>query len=186
MFGIELTFFKQFSTALKQESVRKIEKKTILNESTKNIKKVEKKIKKTEKSTIKKKEVDKKVATKIIKSEKNDTVKKLSEPKITSDVKKDSVKNNTDIHHNATWYRTEGTRVHKDHPDIHGTAAYNFVPRGTKLLITNPNNNKSCIVEVTDRMGKKSKNYIDLSHKAFGAIANHGCGKILVLVKILY
>ena len=90
-----------------------------------------------------------------------------------------------EIQHNATWYRTEGTRVHKEHPEIHGTAAYNFVPRGTRLLITNINNNKSCVVEVTDRMGQQKKNYIDLSYKAFGTIANHAYGKIKVLVKIL-
>lgn len=109
--------------------------------------------------------------------------------KISVDKKLDTTthtpKQKQEILHKATWYRTEGTRVHKEHPEIHGTAAYNFVPRGTKLLITNTNNNKSCIVEVTDRMGKKSKNHIDLSHKAFGTLSNHSYGAIIVIVKIL-
>ena len=89
------------------------------------------------------------------------------------------------IHHKATWYRTEGTRVHKEHDSIHGTAAYNFLPKGTKLLVTNIANNKSCIVEITDRMGFKGRNHIDLSHKGFGAIANHSSGTVKVIIKIL-
>jgi rare lipoprotein A (peptidoglycan hydrolase) len=90
-----------------------------------------------------------------------------------------------EIQHNATWYRTEGTRVHKEHPEIHGTAAYNFTPRGTRLLVTNKQNGKSCVVEVTDRMGHRKPNHIDLSHSAFGALSNHSYGRISVIVKIL-
>jgi rare lipoprotein A (peptidoglycan hydrolase) len=169
-----------FSTALKQKSVRKIEKKTILNERTKNI------TKKTEKKSNSKKSVQKNKPVKtekITKTEKNDTCQKNQE--LVVNTKQDSISNNNEIQHKATWYKTEGTRVHKEHPEIHGTAAYNFVPRGTRLLITNINNNKSCVVEVTDRMGQQKKNYIDLSYKAFGTIANHAYGKIKVLVKIL-
>jgi rare lipoprotein A (peptidoglycan hydrolase) len=170
-----------FSTALKQKSVRKIEKKTILNERTKNI------TKKTEKKSNSKKSVQKNKPVKtekITKTEKNDNCQKNQEL-IVVNTKQDSISNNNEIHHKATWYKTEGTRVHKEHPEIHGTAAYNFVPRGTRLLITNIDNNKSCVVEVTDRMGQQKKNYIDLSYKAFGTIANHAYGKIKVLVKIL-
>lgn len=90
-----------------------------------------------------------------------------------------------EIQHNATWYRTEGTRVHKEHPEIHGTAAYNFTPRGTRLLVTNKQNGKSCVVEVTDRMGHRKPNHIDLSHSAFGILSNHSYVRISVIVKIL-
>lgn len=84
------------------------------------------------------------------------------------------------IHHNATWYKTDGTRVHREYP----TAAYNHVPKGTKLLVTNTKNQKTCIVEVTDRNGM-GKYHIDLSHMAFGSLADHSIGTIKVLVKIL-
>jgi rare lipoprotein A (peptidoglycan hydrolase) len=82
--------------------------------------------------------------------------------------------------HNATWYKTDGTQVHREYP----TAAYNSVPRGTKLLVTNPINNKKCIVEVTDRNGM-GRHHIDLSYSAFGYLADHSNGKIKVYVKTL-
>ena len=84
------------------------------------------------------------------------------------------------VHHKATWYKTEGTRVHRDYP----TAAYNYAPRGSKLLVTNLVNNKSCVVEVTDRNGM-GKYHIDLSHSAFGYLEEHSRGTVKVLVKIL-
>ena len=86
-----------------------------------------------------------------------------------------------DEHHQATWYRTEGTIVHREYP----TAAYNFTPKGTKLLIINTISGDSCIVEVTDRMGINSPNRIDLSHSAFGKIERHSRGVTKVIVKIL-
>ena len=84
------------------------------------------------------------------------------------------------MHHNATWYKTDGTRVHREYP----TAAYNHVPKGTKLLVTNTKNQKTCVVEVTDR-NRMGKYHIDLSHMAFGSLADHSIGTIKVLVKIL-
>jgi rare lipoprotein A (peptidoglycan hydrolase) len=89
-------------------------------------------------------------------------------------------KPDSSIHHKATWYKTEGTRVHRDYP----TAAYNYAPRGSKLLVTNLVNNKSCVVEVTDRNGM-GKYHIDLSHSAFGYLEEHSRGTVKVLVKIL-
>lgn len=82
----------------------------------------------------------------------------------------------------ATWYdmhgslTASGTRMHRDSL----TAAYNLVPLHTKLKVTNLVNNKTCIVTVTDRMGNKTPNRIDLSYKAFGEIANHNQGRITV------
>ena len=84
----------------------------------------------------------------------------------------------------ATWYdmhgakTASGVKMHRDSL----TAAYNSVPLHTKLMVTNPINNKSCIVTVTDRMGNKTPNRIDLSYKAFGEIANRSQGKINVIV----
>jgi rare lipoprotein A (peptidoglycan hydrolase) len=86
-----------------------------------------------------------------------------------------------DLPHNATWYSTDGTRVHRDYP----TAAYNGVPRGTKLLVKDTKSGDSCIVEVTDRMGYKGPNHIDLSHMAFGHLAKHSVGKIKVKIKVI-
>lgn len=84
----------------------------------------------------------------------------------------------------ATWYdmhgalTASGARMHRDSL----TAAYNSVPLNTRLKVTNPANDKSCVVKVTDRMGNKTSNRIDLSHKAFGEIANHSQGRIKVMV----
>jgi len=85
------------------------------------------------------------------------------------------------VKHYASWYRTEGTRVHRNHP----TAAYNHAPKGTKIRVINCLNGDTTIVEVTDRMGKKSRNHIDLSHRAFGEISKHGYGIIPVMIEIL-
>jgi rare lipoprotein A len=84
----------------------------------------------------------------------------------------------------ATWYNKHGARTSsgiKMHRDSL-TAAYNSVPLHSKLKIINLSNDKICIVKVTDRMGNKSPNRIDLSYKAFGEIANHSQGRIKVVV----
>jgi rare lipoprotein A (peptidoglycan hydrolase) len=91
-----------------------------------------------------------------------------------------SKQRNKKVHH-ATWYHTRGTRVHREYP----TAAYNFAPRGTKLRVINVSTGDTTIVEVTDRMGNKSQNKIDLSHMAFGQISKHGHGRISVIVEII-
>jgi rare lipoprotein A len=84
----------------------------------------------------------------------------------------------------ATWYdmhgasTASGVKMHRDSL----TAAYNSVPLHSKLKIVNPTNNKSCIVTVTDRMGNKTPNRIDLSYKAFGEVASHSQGRIKVTV----
>jgi rare lipoprotein A (peptidoglycan hydrolase) len=96
---------------------------------------------------------------------------KVSKPK--------NIKSNT---HTATWYHTHNhPRVHRKHP----TAAYNYAPIGTKLRVINVLNGDTTIVEVTDRMGNKKRNKIDLSHMAFGQISSHGYGRITVVVEII-
>jgi rare lipoprotein A len=89
--------------------------------------------------------------------------------------------------HIATWYNLHGNRTasgerfHKDSL----TAAYNFVKLGTYLKVTNINNEESVIVKVTDRMGNKSPNRIDLSISAFDSIANLSSGKAKVLIEVV-
>lgn len=84
----------------------------------------------------------------------------------------------------ATWYdmhgsRTaSGVRMHRDSL----TAAYNPVPFGTRLQITNCKTQAVCTVTVTDRMGVKATNRIDLSKAAFGCIAPHQQGRVEVLI----
>jgi rare lipoprotein A len=89
--------------------------------------------------------------------------------------------------HIATWYNLHGNRTasgerfHKDSL----TAAYNFVKLGTYLKGTNINNEESVIVKVTDRMGNKTANRIDLSISAFDSIANLSSGKVKVIIEVI-
>lgn len=87
--------------------------------------------------------------------------------------------------HSATWYNPHGAktasgeRFHKDSL----TAAYNFCKMRSYLRVTNVSSQESIIVRVTDRMGNKNKNYIDLSKCAFDSIGNPRSGRIKVLVE---
>lgn len=88
----------------------------------------------------------------------------------------------------ATWYdmhgriSASGVSMHRDS----ATCAYNSLPLGTKLLITNTQNNKQTVSIITDRMGNKKPMIIDLSYKAFGNIANHKTGVINAKIQIIY
>lgn len=117
--------------------------------------------------------------------EKDSTIVKVSKEKdtiISKPSKPVIINNDPKKHHTATWYHTKPhPRVHREYP----TAAYNFAPRGAKLLVRNIISGDSCIVEVTDRMGSNVKNHIDLSHMAFGILAKHSIGKIKVIVEQL-
>lgn len=55
---------------------------------------------------------------------------------------------------------------------------------GTMLKVTNVNNGKSVTVRVNDR-GRFGNKTIDLTHGAFGKIANHRSGRIKVNVKVV-
>lgn len=87
----------------------------------------------------------------------------------------------------ATWYdmhgriSASGVRMHRDS----ATCAYNALPLGTKLLITNLQNNKQTVATITDRMGNKKPMIIDLSYKTFGNIANHSQGVIKVKISVI-
>ncbi len=87
--------------------------------------------------------------------------------------------------HSATWYNPHGARTasglrfHKDSL----TCAYNFTKMYSILKVTNPITNQSVYVKVTDRMGNKSSNHIDLSKCAFDSIGNPSSGRIKVIVE---
>jgi len=91
------------------------------------------------------------------------------------------------VTHIATWYNLHGNRTasgerfHKDSL----TAAYNFVKLGTYLKVTNINNEESIVVKVTDRMGNKTPNRIDLSISAFDSIASLSSGKAKVIIEVI-
>lgn len=91
--------------------------------------------------------------------------------------------------HSATWYNPHGSRTAsglKFHRDSL-TAAYNFSEMHSYLKVTNVNTNESIVVRVTDRMGNKSKNHIDLSKCAFDSISNPKTGRVKVIVEeIIY
>jgi len=66
------------------------------------------------------------------------------------------------------------------------TAAHKKFPFGTLLKITNPKNNKSVIVKVTDRGPFIKGREIDLTKKAFMDIAtNKGSGLVIVKIEVL-
>jgi rare lipoprotein A len=57
---------------------------------------------------------------------------------------------------------TSGEKYRKDSL----TAAHKTLPFGTRVRVTNLNNNKSVVVKINDRLPKKSKRVIDLSRAA--------------------
>lgn len=71
-----------------------------------------------------------------------------------------------------------GETFHKDSL----TAAHKFLPFGTRLKVTNPNNNYSVIVRVNDRGMKGTNRIIDLSPAAAKQIdmIKHGTLKVRV------
>ena len=123
-------------------------------------------VNKIDKSVI----VDIKTTTKIIKS----SIKSIKSV--------EKIETSYDEIHSATWYNlhnhytASGERFHKDSL----TAAYNYAKFGTYLKVTNLSNNESIIVKVTDRMGNKSANRIDLSLCAFDSISPPSVGRLKV------
>lgn len=88
----------------------------------------------------------------------------------------------------GTWQKYGGkTASGKELKDDEFTAASWDYPFGTRLLVTNLSNSRSVIVEVTDR-GPNKKLYkkgriLDLSPRAFSAIANLSQGVIQIKVE---
>lgn len=116
----------------------------------------------------------------------------ITEVKEVSEIKSEAIESVKEVKdesttHIATWYNLHGNktasgeRFHKDSL----TAAYNYVKLGTYLRVTNVNNDESVVVKVTDRMGNKSPNRIDLSISAFDSIANLSSGKAKVIIEVI-
>ena len=87
----------------------------------------------------------------------------------------------------ASWYdlhgryTSSGERMHRDSL----TAACNWFPLGTKILVTNLANKKSCIIKVNDRMEYTGSNHIDLSAGAFAAIHKKSAGLTKVHLQVI-
>lgn len=64
------------------------------------------------------------------------------------------------------------------------TAAHPYLPKGTKLRITNQDNGKQVIVRVNDR-GPYSHANIDLSYAAFAHIASTSKGNATVCWRVV-
>ena len=65
------------------------------------------------------------------------------------------------------------------------TAAHKTLKFGTKLEVTNIKNDKSIVVEVTDRGPYIKGRVLDLSQEAFNRIASVSTGVIKIKYKIL-
>lgn len=66
------------------------------------------------------------------------------------------------------------------------TCAHKTLPFGTKLKVTNQQNGKSVIVEVTDRGPFVKSREIDLTKKAFMDItSNKGGGSVIVKIEVM-
>ena len=89
----------------------------------------------------------------------------------------------------ATWYggSFHGRRTAND--EVYNmykyTAAHRTLPFGTKIKITNPENNKSVIVRVNDRGPYQMKYFIDLSYKAFSEVKGNNSGEVYVKAEII-
>ena len=60
------------------------------------------------------------------------------------------------------------------------TTAHRYLPFGTRLKVTNPNNGRSVVVRVNDRGPFVSGRGLDLSYSAFSKIASPSSGVVNV------
>ncbi len=91
---------------------------------------------------------------------------------------------NDSLHKEGTWAKSAGRMANGRVFDENAlTCATRLYPLGTHLIITNLANNKSVVVVVTDRIGKRfAKTRIDLSKGAFLRIASLKTGKVPIKV----
>lgn len=131
---------------------------------------------------------------------KTDTVKKVNAPKVMEAITADEVidslvskkpklklhKENAIASYYADMFHNRKTASGAKFDNNKLTAAHKKLPFGTKLKITNPNNNKSVVVTVNDRGPFVKGREIDLSKKAFMMIAsNKGSGIQKVTIEII-
>jgi 3D (Asp-Asp-Asp) domain-containing protein len=91
------------------------------------------------------------------------------------------------VKYNASWYdlhgntTASGQKMHRDSL----TAACNSFKLGTRVLVTNLKNNKSCIVKINDKMEYTGPRHIDLSYAAFGKIHDRKHGVTNVYIQVI-
>jgi len=88
--------------------------------------------------------------------------------------------------HYGSHYKTKRKTANGETFNMHAMtcAAPKKFKFGTKLKITNIENNKSVIVRVNDR-GAFHHHNIDLTHGAFNKIAKHKDGRIKIKIQII-
>lgn len=64
------------------------------------------------------------------------------------------------------------------------TAAHRKLPFGTKVKVTNPENNKSVVVTINDRGPFSGGFDIDLTRKAYNDIVGNSKGKLKVILEV--
>ena len=87
----------------------------------------------------------------------------------------------------GTWKHSKGVMANgKQFNDNNLTCATRLFSLGSMLRITNLENGKSVVVEVTDRIGKRfAQTRIDLSKLAFSRIADLSQGIVPIKVEVL-
>lgn len=89
----------------------------------------------------------------------------------------------------ATFYADKyvGRKTASGEVYQHGlkTAAHKRLPFGSRVKVTNTQNNKSVVVKVNDRGSFGGGRIIDLSKSAFSSIANPAVGVIPVEIEVL-
>ena len=95
-----------------------------------------------------------------------------------------TIKGNWTATYYGNTFKTQRKTANGEFFNVHAMtcAAPKKFKFGTKLKITNLENNKSVIVRVNDR-GGFGHNVIDLTYKAFRKIANHKDGRIKIKVQ---
>ena len=122
----------------------------------------------------------------LIINKKDSIIKNIQDTLVINQPSKTTVEKKKDTNIVATWYQAHGSKTYSGehfHKDSL-TAAY-YTEMDTYLRVTNKNNGKSVVVRVTDRMGSRTKNKIDLSKKAFEEIANINSGRVKVIVEVI-
>lgn len=104
-----------------------------------------------------------------------------------ADILQASYYSETSLKHDGQWDKSHGIMANGKLFDENAlTCATRLYPLGSHLLITNIANNKSVLVVVTDRIGKRfAKSRIDLSKGAFLRLGRLSAGLIPIKVQLV-
>ncbi len=117
------------------------------------------------------------------------TVMTSSDETASSDIGGSKLISAKSVHGTASWYG--GKFQHRKTAsganfNTHSmTAAHRTLPFGTKVLVTNLANHKSCVVEITDRGPYIGSRLIDVSHAAALKLDMTGTGTAKVAIQVL-